>query len=450
MNFKSVLSLFAFLLLGFIQLVSAAKSGTYNAGWKVTNAWTNTDSVFQRETGISRWRVNDGGLFYTYEIQIDVVEVQGVIGGTYVFYDSTGDSYNLMVFREGIHSVSYNSADPYILEVKIVEGYSRFPLGSWLTRELDQSEKKEYIDAIWCLRHLPSHLPSKEYPGARDRWDDFVVSHINYTNVIHFNGIFLPWHRQYLHLWETTLRKECGYKGTVPYWNWALDANDLFSSPVFDGTPDSLSGNGVWDPYQPRPCSATGSCFARGSGGGCVQTGPFKDFKVHMGPFDNSLAQSYAPIPPNAFDYNPRCLSRSLNPYFISLNNNQAVVDKMLAADTFTDFQTIMAPSDPNLPTAHGSGHGTVGGAMADFFASPQDPSFMLHHAMVDRMWALWQDRDPVNRRYALNGTTIIYDPPGAPLATLDSPLEFGVLAASVRLGEAMDPMAYEHCYVYT
>ena len=41
-------------------------------------------------------------------------------------------------------------------------------------------------------------------------------THINYTNNIHFNGLLLPWHRQFLFLWETTLREECGYKGSVP------------------------------------------------------------------------------------------------------------------------------------------------------------------------------------------------------------------------------------------
>ncbi|KAE8350566.1 Di-copper centre-containing protein [Aspergillus coremiiformis] len=316
-------------------------------------------------------------------------------------------------------------------------------------RELGSTERTDYIDAIWCLRHLPSTLPNEEFPGARDRLDDFVVTHINYTNMIHFNGILLPWHRHFVFLWETALREECGYKGSVPYWNWALDADNLFASPVFDGSATSLSDNGVYDPNEPIPCTPTGKCFPRGTGGGCVQSGPFKHFPVHLGPLNASLARSYRPIPRYAFDYNPRCLSRSLNPYFISNYNNQREVDKMLAANSISEFLAIMSPSEQNTTSAHGAGHGTVGGSMSDLFVSPQDPSFMLHHAMIDRVWAQWQDQDPANRN-ALNGTTIIFDPPDAPLVTLDTLVEFGVLAPSREVRETMDPMDYGYCYAYT
>ncbi|KAF7594647.1 hypothetical protein BBP40_008737 [Aspergillus hancockii] len=316
-------------------------------------------------------------------------------------------------------------------------------------RELSYTERADYIDAIWCLRHLPSTLPNEEFPGARDRLDDFVVSHINYTNYIHFNGVLLPWHRHFVFLWETALRQECGYKGSVPYWNWALDADNLLASPLFDGSATSLSSNGEYDPDEPNPCNSVGRCFSRGTGGGCVHSGPFKHFQVHLGPFNASQAQSYAPIPPNAFDYNPRCLSRSLNPYLLSNYNNQSTVDRILAANSIVEFLAVLSPSDPNITNAHGAGHGAVGGSMADFFSSPQDPSFMLHHAMIDRLWALWQDQDPANRRNAINGTIIIYDPPDAPLVTLDTPVEFGELAPSREVQKIMDPMKYGYCYVY-
>lgn len=32
---------------------------------------------------------------------------------------------------------------------------------------------------------------------------------------------------------------------------------------------------------------------------------------------------------------------------------------------------------------------------MTDTFASPGDPIFFLHHAQIDRVWALWQKKDP-------------------------------------------------------
>eukprot|EP00755_Sulcionema_specki_P003907 Sspe_Gene.28783::Locus_13226_Transcript_1_2_Confidence_0.800_Length_1535::g.28783::m.28783 len=39
----------------------------------------------------------------------------------------------------------------------------------------------------------------------------------------------------------------------------------------------------------------------------------------------------------------------------------------------------------------HGSPHVFVGGIMSTFL-SPEDPVFFLHHANVDRLWAIWQD----------------------------------------------------------
>ncbi|PYH92280.1 hypothetical protein BO71DRAFT_400681 [Aspergillus ellipticus CBS 707.79] len=111
-----------FLLLGLLQIVSAAKSGTYNAGWGVSNDWVATDAYFQRETGIAKYRFwQADGWIYKYQLDIDVVAVQGVIGGNYVFYEAT-DEYYLTVFQQGVHSVSFNTADPYILQVKVVEG----------------------------------------------------------------------------------------------------------------------------------------------------------------------------------------------------------------------------------------------------------------------------------------------------------------------------------------
>ncbi|CAI4215532.1 unnamed protein product [Parascedosporium putredinis] len=39
----------------------------------------------------------------------------------------------------------------------------------------------------------------------------------------------------------------------------------------------------------------------------------------------------------------------------------------------------------------HGVGHFTVSGDPGgDFYISPNEPSFWLHHAMIDRIWTIW------------------------------------------------------------
>jgi len=37
-----------------------------------------------------------------------------------------------------------------------------------------------------------------------------------------------------------------------------------------------------------------------------------------------------------------------------------------------------------------------------DFFTSPGDPLFFLHHAMLDRVWWIWQMQDPEMRLNAI------------------------------------------------
>ncbi|KAL2801047.1 tyrosinase central domain protein [Aspergillus keveii] len=322
---------------------------------------------------------------------------------------------------------------------------------------LSATEQQSYIDAVWCLRGLPSVLPNEQYPGVRDRLDDFVATHINYTTVIHKNGVLLPWHRHYIHLWEVALRDECGYEGGVPYWDWTLTPT-LFDNPIFapsssdDPNIDtSLSGDGTYDVTEQLLRDPTILGFPEGRGGGCVTDGPFVDFPVHMGPFNFQQAYPYAPLPWNAYDYNPRCLQRNLQPAVLAAYNNATTVDQLLNAPDINGFLAVLDPSTSGVMGAHGGGHDTVGPTMADVFASPQDPVFMLHHGMVDRMWALWQGKGSTDegRLFALNGTAVINNPPGEPLVTTETLIEFGILDQPRKIGELMDLQSAEYCYRY-
>lgn len=83
---------------------------------------------------------------------------------------------------------------------------------------------------------------------------------------------------------------------------------------------------------------------------------------------------------------------------------------------------------------------------MQDLFSSPQEPAFMLHHTMVDRLWAIWQAEDEGSRRYAVNGRNRILSPPSAQLVRL----EFGVLDGNRMVGEVMSLVECGLCYAYT
>lgn len=50
---------------------------------------------------------------------------------------------------------------------------------------LSLDERKHYIDAVLCLSKKPPITPLSEFPGVRNRYDDFVATHINQTDDIH-------------------------------------------------------------------------------------------------------------------------------------------------------------------------------------------------------------------------------------------------------------------------
>lgn len=86
--------------------------------------------------------------------------------------------------------------------------------------ELKPAERKAFTDAQLCLQKLPSRLDARY--NTRSYYDDFIAVHINKTLQVHSDGIFLPWHREYIHLFVLALQQECGYEGTLPYWNWPM------------------------------------------------------------------------------------------------------------------------------------------------------------------------------------------------------------------------------------
>jgi hypothetical protein len=51
--------------------------------------------------------------------------------------------------------------------------------------DISATEKKAYIAAMLCIMQKPSKLDPTKFPGAKSRYDDFVVVHMNQTMTIH-------------------------------------------------------------------------------------------------------------------------------------------------------------------------------------------------------------------------------------------------------------------------
>lgn len=311
---------------------------------------------------------------------------------------------------------------------------------------LTKHERLRYVRAIKCVLAKPSLLHST-VPAATNRFGDYAAMHINLTASIHFDGIFLSWHRHFVWLFEQELHR-CGWPASlgIPYWNWALYP-DLEASPMFDGSPTSLGGNGLYDPVPNGTYTALdGTVLPGGTGGGCVATGPFANHTIYFQRlyFDTVLAG----LPADWTVPAPHCLSRDLNSWGVRAFNNHSDIEYSLAKLTVGDFSTDMSAYSSGLGL-HGGGHYAIGGTAFEFFGSPQDPAFYLHHSMLDKVWDDWQAADPVNRRYVYNGTSTLFNADTTPEVTNSTVLEYGVLGRATA-EEVQDPLSGPYyCYMY-
>lgn len=281
---------------------------------------------------------------------------------------------------------------------------------------------------------------------------DFAVIHINRTLEMHIDGFFNTWHRMFVHLFEQELKNECGYEGVHPYWNWVESQEiGLKYSKMFDGTATSMSGDGAYNASAPSIVAlGPNLTVPNGAGGGPIASGPFVGWQISMNPVPISTIQTGTGLPAGTFDLNLRPLTRDLNQVIANTWSNQAALNSLLACPDADCFELYMSgvPGSSSLGM-HSSGHFQTGGIGADFFASPQDPFFFLHHAEVDRIFTTWQSMHP-DVALGLSGTETCLNTPPSPNATLSSwEPDWGMLFPSVQVGELMSTSAGPFCYTY-
>ncbi|EAU93528.2 tyrosinase central domain-containing protein [Coprinopsis cinerea okayama7 len=312
-------------------------------------------------------------------------------------------------------------------------------------RTLSIHQRRDYIRAVKCLAKKPSNAG----PGRlamKTRFDQFVAAHFDLNLNVHAVGQFLPWHRHFVTLYTNALRDECGYRGPTPYWDWTRDADapePFVNSPVFD-TVLGFGGDGVFGtadplppmdtPFPPLPGFPTGPKAPEG----CLQSGPFKDFKVRFGPLPDEESPT------------GMCIVRGI---FEGVRNNvnSTSLAATLAQPTFEDFRNFIELQAAPLEEAagiHWAGHAIVGGTMMNGYGAPADPIFYLHHANLDRIWTKWQNADRQNRLYEISGPISVV-PETDVQVTLDWILPFETVADPIPLRDVMDTEAYPSCFRY-
>ena len=131
----------------------------------------------------------------------------------------------------------------------------------------------------------------------------------------------------------------------------------VYESEIFDGVV-GFGGNGKYVPVTAaeNPFSLTGR-----TGGGCVETGPFREglFSLNV---QHPLGQ-------------PECLRRDFIPWIMNWFGRQSLVDHVQSQQDYTSFaralENIPAFTQPNI---HGSGHFGVGGVLGTLGNSALSP----------------------------------------------------------------------------
>ncbi|KAI3548064.1 tyrosinase central domain-containing protein [Colletotrichum filicis] len=318
-------------------------------------------------------------------------------------------------------------------------------------RTLPAEQRRAFVAAIECMQSSPSLYEPGVMPAAKTLYDDFVAIHLKQTPVIHRTANFQLWHRLYTDVFEQKVR-ECGYTGTFPFWEWGYDAEDPTLSPLFDGSDTSIGSNGAFVPHEGleihQAYTNVTLKLEPGSGGGCVMSGPFSKMTVNLPVVQNTDT-------PLAAD--PRCLQRDLNKHVSSRHTTFRNTTLLLTEhNTLESFWGFLNGDDryinPFELGVHAAGHWQLGGDSGNnFFISPADPAFFLHHSQIDRVYWIWQMLDWENRQ-DIFGTVTMQNIPPSRNGTLDDLVDLRPLAEPRKLRDLMSTIGIggsPFCYVY-
>jgi tyrosinase len=236
------------------------------------------------------------------------------------------------------------------------------PTFIWYSKAVTEMLKRPIADPTSWRYQAAIHDYDEDSEALRDPEDPLpkkAEQNKYWRQCQHFTWYFLPWHRSFLLYFEeivaATVVKLGGPAGwSLPYWNYSDESNPnaMKLPPAFiaetlpDGSPNALrvenrlrgnDGKAVGDArHSDLSCLRDPNYTADPRGGGPGYGGPKTRFNHDSGSVVGALES-----------------------------------------------------------TPHGAMHNRVGDWMASFSLAGLDPIFWVHHANIDRLWAVWRARDP-------------------------------------------------------
>ncbi|MGI9197264.1 MAG: tyrosinase family protein [Candidatus Nanopelagicales bacterium] len=279
-------------------------------------------------------------------------------------------------------------------------------------KDLTPAQKAAFVAAVKKAKRTPSPWdPSISYYDQFVWWHKMAFqcdvgwkqSH-NWAGAAHNSPTFLPWHREFLHLFDQMIQQMSGDPTmTVPYWDWTDPAS---TAAVFSD--DFMGGNGK----SSQNWAVTSGPFRKGQWGITIQD-PAVLLKDNTAP-KPYLVRNFGAFPPGP-THLPTAADVSMtlqgHLYDHSPYNGQSPVDESFRNSlegwrdakqaTCTSGWIDQSQRDGSPHVMHNVVHLYVGGVWSAgdkssegtmaYNTSPNDPVFFLHHANVDRIWAAWE-----------------------------------------------------------
>lgn len=282
-----------------------------------------------------------------------------------------------------------------------------------------------YLRALKAMYEVDENDPESffQIAGIHGRpvvpWDSDEEAKMQMGYCPHGDNLFLPWHRPYLALFEQTLVghaidiaeeynddewTQAAETLRIPYWDWAEDA----TVPAFAGqeeieveTPDGTENI----------------------------DNPLYDYKFPQSAVDGDFGQIIAGDRDKTRII--RCSPDEANERLAEVDLKGLVYQAFLRSKT---FDAVASTGSDNVVVAFEQPHNSIHmrAACGSHFAYTQegafDPLFFLHHANVDRLYALWEELYPEERALSnsyssagtfaiAEGTTIESNSPMVPFA---------------------------------
>jgi tyrosinase-like protein len=313
-------------------------------------------------------------------------------------------------------------------------------LGDGIRRSIatiGRNERDLFIDAVKQLNRV-YYSPNgsrTDFPAGRvSKW--FKQDEIHQGSHVHGCPAFLPWHREICNRFEALLRS-IHPELSLHYWDWNLDPSNmpdetgqsfsLFDSDFMgnaDGTinegsvgepllsagfyllnpsdPDPVDGK-FRDDISPvtlnRPNPSDPATFSYPTTSNSNPADPPKTLtrqkRAGAPPVGQTLKDPFAIHTP---DGNPDWTPVPSGTPFPAVH--WATDAELVNAPTWESFNDLMQGGElaGSNDEAHGLAHSYIGGNLADAHISFRDPFVFLLHSNIDRIWAMWQKKNPTVR----------------------------------------------------